>query len=81
MLQGEQEITTNIQLACVTQRIWLLISNICHGLLAGLALAHLLFVLSTHPMEWSKALSSSNLLARQHHWKQYPQQSNPQLPQ
>ncbi|TMW45586.1 hypothetical protein DOY81_009334, partial [Sarcophaga bullata] len=53
-----QEITTNIQLACLTQRIWLLISNICHGLLAGLALAHLLFVLSTHPMEWSKALSS-----------------------
>ncbi|XP_065360953.1 uncharacterized protein LOC135954665 [Calliphora vicina] len=61
LLDGEyyrQEITTNIQLACVTQRIWLLISNICHGLLAGLALAHLLFVLSTHPMEWSKALSS-----------------------
>lgn len=51
------EITTNIQLACLTQRIWLLLSNICHGLLAGLALAHLLFVLSTHPMEWSKVLS------------------------
>ncbi|EDX11172.1 GD12225 [Drosophila simulans] len=33
-------ITSNIQLACVVQRIWLFISNICHGLLAGLALAH-----------------------------------------
>ncbi|XP_075161885.1 uncharacterized protein LOC142234614 [Haematobia irritans] len=51
------EITSNIQLACLTQRIWLLLSNICHGLLAGLALAHLLFVLSTHPMEWSRVLS------------------------
>ncbi|XP_073838672.1 uncharacterized protein isoform X1 [Musca autumnalis] len=60
LLDGEyygQEITSNIQLACLTQRIWLLLSNICHGLLAGLALAHLLFVLSTHPMEWSKVLS------------------------
>ncbi|XP_073838675.1 uncharacterized protein isoform X2 [Musca autumnalis] len=55
--QVSQEITSNIQLACLTQRIWLLLSNICHGLLAGLALAHLLFVLSTHPMEWSKVLS------------------------
>ncbi|CAD7005627.1 unnamed protein product [Ceratitis capitata] len=51
------EITTNIQLACAVQRIWLLISNICHGLLAGLALAHLLFVLSSHPMDWSRILS------------------------
>ncbi|XP_011290995.1 uncharacterized protein LOC101898306 isoform X1 [Musca domestica] len=60
LLDGEyygNEITSNIQLACLTQRIWLLLSNICHGLLAGLALAHLLFVLSTHPMEWSKVLS------------------------
>ncbi|XP_061398484.1 uncharacterized protein LOC133334206 [Musca vetustissima] len=60
LLDGEyygHEITSNIQLACLTQRIWLLLSNICHGLLAGLALAHLLFVLSTHPMEWSKVLS------------------------
>ncbi|XP_058980108.1 uncharacterized protein LOC101898306 isoform X2 [Musca domestica] len=55
--QVSNEITSNIQLACLTQRIWLLLSNICHGLLAGLALAHLLFVLSTHPMEWSKVLS------------------------
>uniref|UniRef100_A0A1I8P246 Uncharacterized protein n=1 Tax=Stomoxys calcitrans TaxID=35570 RepID=A0A1I8P246_STOCA len=60
LLDGEyygHEITSNIQLACLTQRIWLLLSNICHGLLAGLALAHLLFVLSTHPLEWSKVLS------------------------
>ncbi|XP_054735388.1 uncharacterized protein LOC129242647 [Anastrepha obliqua] len=52
-----REITSNIQLACVIQRIWILISNICHGLLAGLALAHLLFVLSSHPMDWSRVLS------------------------
>ncbi|XP_011204954.2 ras guanine nucleotide exchange factor glfB [Bactrocera dorsalis] len=52
-----REITSNIQLACVIQRIWILISNICHGLLAGLALAHLLFVLSSHPVDWSRLLS------------------------
>nr|XP_014096369.1 uncharacterized protein LOC106621878 [Bactrocera oleae] len=52
-----REITSNIQLACVIQRIWILISNICHGLLAGLALAHLLFVLSSHPVDWSRFIS------------------------
>ncbi|XP_067613060.1 uncharacterized protein [Eurosta solidaginis] len=52
-----REITSNIELACVIQRIWILISNICHGLLAGLALAHLLFVLSSHPLDWSRVLS------------------------
>ncbi|XP_011177496.2 ras guanine nucleotide exchange factor glfB [Zeugodacus cucurbitae] len=52
-----REITSNIQLACVIQRIWILISNICHGLLAGLALAHLLFVLSSHPVDWTRLLS------------------------
>ncbi|XP_039486994.1 uncharacterized protein LOC120448853 isoform X1 [Drosophila santomea] len=54
-------ITSNIQLACVVQRIWLLISNICHGLLAGLALAHLLFVLSSHPMDWAKVINGMSL--------------------
>ncbi|ALC44515.1 CG14186 [Drosophila busckii] len=56
-------ISSNIQLACVIQRIWLLISNICHGLLAGLALAHLLFVMSSHsqPADWAKVISSLNL--------------------
>ncbi|KAH8332972.1 hypothetical protein KR074_004783 [Drosophila pseudoananassae] len=54
-------ITNNIQLACVVQRIWLLISNICHGLLAGLALAHLLFVLSSHPMDWAKVINGMSL--------------------
>ncbi|XP_017081191.1 uncharacterized protein LOC108114635 [Drosophila eugracilis] len=54
-------ITSNIQLACVVQRIWLLISNICHGLLAGLALAHLLFVLSSPPMDWAKVINGMSL--------------------
>ncbi|KAM8707668.1 hypothetical protein ACLKA7_014749 [Drosophila subpalustris] len=54
-------ISSNIQLACVIQRIWLLISNICHGLLAGLALAHLLFVLSSHPTDWAKVINSMSL--------------------
>ncbi|KAH8270394.1 hypothetical protein KR018_009520 [Drosophila ironensis] len=54
-------ITSNIQLACVVQRIWLLLSNICHGLLAGLALAHLLFVLSSHPMDWAKVINGMSL--------------------
>lgn len=34
-------------LSCIVQRIWILLSNICHGLLAGLALAHILFVVTT----------------------------------
>ncbi|XP_064544874.1 uncharacterized protein LOC135432911 [Drosophila montana] len=54
-------ISSNIQLACVIQRIWLLVSNICHGLLAGLALAHLLFVLSSHPTDWAKVINSISL--------------------
>ncbi|KAH8419524.1 hypothetical protein KR222_004072 [Zaprionus bogoriensis] len=54
-------ISSNIQLACVIQRVWLLISNICHGLLAGLALAHLLFVLSSHPTDWAKVINSISL--------------------
>ncbi|XP_023035320.1 uncharacterized protein LOC6639499 [Drosophila willistoni] len=58
---GGGGITSNIQLACVIQRIWLLISNICHGLLAGLALAHLLFVLSSHPMDWAKVINGMSL--------------------
>ncbi|XP_017090143.2 uncharacterized protein [Drosophila bipectinata] len=64
LLDGEYHrnaITNNIQLACVVQRIWLLISNICHGLLAGLALAHLLFVLSSHPMDWAKVINGMSL--------------------
>ncbi|BFF96619.1 uncharacterized protein DMAD_05214 [Drosophila madeirensis] len=54
-------ITSSIQLACVVQRIWLLMSNICHGLLAGLALAHLLFVLNSHPMDWAKVINGISL--------------------
>ncbi|XP_030385483.1 uncharacterized protein LOC115632463 [Scaptodrosophila lebanonensis] len=58
---NRNEISSNIQLSCVIQRIWLLISNICHGLLAGLALAHLLFVLSSHPMDWGKVIKDMSL--------------------
>lgn len=64
LLDGDSNrngITSNIQLACVVQRIWLLISNICHGLLAGLALAHLLFVLSSPPMDWAKVINGMSL--------------------
>lgn len=38
-------------LSCIVQRIWILLSNICHGLLAGLALAHLLFIGTTTPKD------------------------------
>lgn len=31
----------------------MLISNICHGFLGGLALAHLLFILTTKPYDWN----------------------------
>jgi len=34
------------------QKGWLHISNICHGLLGGLALAHLLFIATTKPYDW-----------------------------
>lgn len=38
-------------LSCLVQRVWILLSNICHGLLAGLALAHLLFIGTTTPKD------------------------------
>lgn len=38
-------------LSCLVQRIWILFANICHGLLAGLALAHILFIGTTTPKD------------------------------
>lgn len=41
-----------INLSCSLQRCWILVSNLAHGLLGGLALAHLLLVLTTNPLDW-----------------------------
>lgn len=38
-------------MSCVVQRVWILLANICHGLLAGLALAHILFIVTTTPKD------------------------------
>ncbi|XP_031629812.1 uncharacterized protein LOC116344999 isoform X2 [Contarinia nasturtii] len=38
-------------LSCFVQRIWILLANISHGLLAGLALAHILFIGTTTPKD------------------------------
>ncbi|XP_055855503.1 transmembrane protein 237 isoform X2 [Episyrphus balteatus] len=46
------DISTSSRLACSLQRIWIMVSNICHGLLGGLALAHLLFVTTSRPLDW-----------------------------
>lgn len=45
-------ISTSVRLASSIQRIWIMVSNICHGLLGGLALAHLLFVTTSRPLDW-----------------------------
>lgn len=45
-------ISTSVRLASTLQRIWVMVSNICHGLLGGLALAHLLFVTTSRPLDW-----------------------------
>lgn len=36
----------------MVQHNWMHMSNVCHGLLGGLALAHLLLVLTTNPFDW-----------------------------
>ncbi|XP_055321008.1 uncharacterized protein LOC129577630 [Sitodiplosis mosellana] len=38
-------------LSCFVQRVWILLANMCHGLLAGLALAHILFIGTTTPKD------------------------------
>ncbi|XP_058828778.1 dual 3',5'-cyclic-AMP and -GMP phosphodiesterase 11 [Topomyia yanbarensis] len=48
-------ISTAVHLSCSVQRIWLHISNVCHGLLGGLALAHLLLICTTRPYDWVEA--------------------------
>lgn len=40
---------------CQLQRIWMVLAMICHGLLAGLALTHLLLVMSINISEWSSS--------------------------
>lgn len=47
-----QIIKSGVHLSCCVQRIWILLANICHGLLAGLGLAHLLLVFTTKPLDW-----------------------------
>ncbi|XP_055376876.1 myb-like protein D isoform X2 [Condylostylus longicornis] len=49
---NKHEINTSVNLSCALQRIWIMVSNICHGLLGGLALAHLLFIITNRPLDW-----------------------------
>lgn len=44
-----------IDTSCNVQYVWILLSNLCHGLLGGLAFAHLLLVLTTNPYDWLTA--------------------------
>lgn len=48
-------ISTAVHLSCAVQRAWLHVSSICHGLLGGLALAHLLLICTTKPYDWVEA--------------------------
>ncbi|XP_053690163.1 uncharacterized protein LOC128738796 [Sabethes cyaneus] len=48
-------ISTAVHLSCAVQRIWLHIASVCHGLLGGLALAHLLLICTTRPYDWVEA--------------------------
>ncbi|XP_063709724.1 uncharacterized protein LOC134838179 [Culicoides brevitarsis] len=50
--ENRQIIKSGVHLSCCVQRIWILLANICHGLLAGLGLAHLLLVFTTKPIDW-----------------------------
>jgi Transmembrane protein 237 len=56
-------IKSGVHLSCAIQRVWFHISNICHGLLGGLALAHLLFICTTKPYDWSLEGSIRNYAA------------------
>lgn len=51
-LNYSQIVRSGVHLSYCVQRIWILLANICHGLLAGLGLAHLLLVFTTKPMDW-----------------------------
>ncbi|XP_058066532.1 uncharacterized protein LOC131216136 [Anopheles bellator] len=48
-------ISTSVHLSCAVQRTWHLLSTICHGLLGGLAFAHLLLISTTRPYDWVDA--------------------------
>lgn len=60
-----RETNGNIDILCQLQRIWMVLAMICHGLLAGLALTHLLFVMSINISGWSSlsSLSDQNSLS------------------
>uniref|UniRef100_A0A182K080 Uncharacterized protein n=1 Tax=Anopheles christyi TaxID=43041 RepID=A0A182K080_9DIPT len=45
-------INTAVHLSCAVQRVWHLLSTVCHGLLGGLAFAHLLLICTTKPYDW-----------------------------
>ncbi|XP_035786679.1 uncharacterized protein LOC118463869 [Anopheles albimanus] len=48
-------ISTAVHLSCAVQRVWHLLSTICHGLLGGLAFGHLLLICTTKPYDWMEA--------------------------
>ncbi|XP_049296788.1 uncharacterized protein LOC125770828 [Anopheles funestus] len=48
-------INTSVHLSCAVQRLWHLLSTVCHGLLGGLAFAHLLLICTTKPYDWVDA--------------------------
>uniref|UniRef100_A0A182TR38 Uncharacterized protein n=1 Tax=Anopheles melas TaxID=34690 RepID=A0A182TR38_9DIPT len=48
-------ISTSVHLSCAVQRVWHLLSTVCHGLLGGLAFAHLLLICTTKPYDWVDA--------------------------
>ncbi|XP_035893439.1 uncharacterized protein LOC118503837 [Anopheles stephensi] len=48
-------INTSVHLSCAVQRVWHLLSTVCHGLLGGLAFAHLLLICTTKPYDWVDA--------------------------
>ncbi|ETN63671.1 hypothetical protein AND_004616 [Anopheles darlingi] len=60
MIAGDPEsnsntISTSVHLSCAVQRVWHLLSTICHGLLGGLAFGHLLLICTTKPYDWMEA--------------------------
>uniref|UniRef100_A0AAG5DNG5 Uncharacterized protein n=1 Tax=Anopheles atroparvus TaxID=41427 RepID=A0AAG5DNG5_ANOAO len=48
-------VSTSVHLSCAVQRVWHLLSTVCHGLLGGLAFAHLLLICTTKPYDWVDA--------------------------
>lgn len=48
-------------LSCIVQRVWILLANISHGLLAGLAIAHILFIGTTTSEDYLSGCMKSYL--------------------